>query len=167
MIAISKLLRDGEIFRRCSVQVSKSCPLFSAQCIGQYRCLFIAPLLAPTHRFRGLDCPLTEVSHLYAEGGIVWLNSVTSTTTDKNATLATFGAGAGSSGYLGTFIEMRVRNAKKVHAFSAFPSEEELLLAPNTCAKVLVTLCSAKVSLLQGLANLPPDVDLIVMQEGS
>jgi hypothetical protein len=115
--------------------------------------------------YRGLDCPLTEVSHLYSEGGIVWHNSVTSTTTDKDATLATFGSG--SSGKAGTFMEIRVQNARKIKALSAFPSEEELLLPPNTCTKVLVTLPSAKVSLLQGLASLPPNVDLIVLQESS
>ncbi len=112
-----------------------------------------------------MDCPLTEVSHLYAEGSFVWHNSVTSTTTDKYATLATFGTGA--SGNAGTFIEIRVRNGRKIMAFSAFPSEEELLLPPNTCTKVLVTLSSAKVALLQGFAALPPNVDLIVLQEDS
>ncbi len=103
------------------------------------------------------------MSHLYAEGGFVWHNSVTSTTTDKDATLATFGTG--TSGNAGTFIEMRVRNAREIVAFSAFPNEEELLLPPNTCTKVLVTLSSAKVALLQGFAALPPNVDLIVLQE--
>ena len=112
-----------------------------------------------------MDCPLTEVSHLYAEGGIVWHSNVTSTTSDKDATLATFGTGA--SGKAGTFVEMRVRNARKIEAFSAFPGEEELLLPPNTCTKVLVTLSSAKAALLQGLAQLPPNVDLMVLQEDS
>ena len=114
-------------------------------------------------RRRGLDCSLTEISHLYIEGGIVWYNSVTSTTTDKNKTLATFGTGAG--GKAGTFIEMRVSHGRNIKAFSAYPSEQELLLPPNTCAKVLVTLSSAKAALLQGLAHLPPNVDLIVLQE--
>ncbi len=112
---------------------------------------------------RGLDCPLTEVSHLYVSGGVVWYNSVTSTTTDKAATLASFGAGA--SGKAGTFIEMRVCSARSVKAFSAFPKEDELLLRPNTCTKVLVTLSSTQVALLQGFANLPPDVDLVVLEE--
>jgi hypothetical protein len=110
-----------------------------------------------------LDCSLTEISHLYIEGGIVWYNSVTSTTTDKDETLATFGTGAG--GKAGTFIEMRVSHGRNIKAFSAYPREQELLLPPNTCAKVLVTLSSAKAALLQGLANLPPNVDLIVLQE--
>lgn len=103
------------------------------------------------------------MSHLYTEGGIVWHNSVTSTTTDKDATLLSFGMGA--SGKAGTLMEMRVRSARRIKAFSAFPSEEELLLPPNTCTKVLVTLASAKAALLQGLARLPPNVDLMVLQE--
>ena len=37
--------------------------------------------------FRGLDCSLTEISHLYETGGKVWLNSVTSCTTDKQGTM--------------------------------------------------------------------------------
>ena len=112
---------------------------------------------------RGLDCPLTEISHLYMEGGVVWHNSVTSTSTDKDATLASFGAGA--SGTAGTFIEMRVCSARSVKAFSAFPDEHELLLRPNTCTKVLVTLSSSRSALLQGLAKLPPNVDLVVLEE--
>jgi hypothetical protein len=112
---------------------------------------------------RGLDCPLTEVSHLYTEGGLVWHNSITSTTTDKSATLAAFGSGVG--GRAGTFLEMRVVSARSVKAFSAFPSESELLLAPNTCARVLVALPSTKAALLQGLAQLPANVDLAVLQE--
>lgn len=115
-----------------------------------------------TAALRGLDCPLTEVSHLYVVNGIVWYNSVTSTTTDKNSTLASFGEGA--SGKAGTFIEMRVHSARSVCSFSSYPKEAELLLRPNTCAKVLVALSSSQAALLQGLAQLPPNVDLVVLQ---
>ncbi len=45
--------------------------------------------------FRGLDQPLTQVSHLYVKGSTVFFNSVTSTTTDKASTLQQFGKGAG------------------------------------------------------------------------
>jgi len=41
------------------------------------------------------------------------------------------------------------------------------LLSRQRISKVLVTLSSAKVSLLQGLATLPPNVDLIKLQESS
>jgi hypothetical protein len=37
--------------------------------------------------FRGLDCPLTEESHLYEKGKMAWFNSVTSCTTDKQRTM--------------------------------------------------------------------------------
>ncbi len=112
---------------------------------------------------RGLDCSLTDVSHLYVEGGIVWSNSVMSTTTDKDQTLRLFGAGA--HGNAGTFLQMRVCSARSVQAFSVYPTEQELLLRANTCCKVMVALPSAKAALLQGLADLPPNVDLLVLQE--
>jgi hypothetical protein len=41
--------------------------------------------------YRGLDQPLTQVSHLYVKGSTVYFNSVTSTTTDKVDTLQQFG----------------------------------------------------------------------------
>jgi serine/threonine protein kinase len=39
--------------------------------------------------YRGLDCPLTEVSNLYEKSKRVWFNSVTSCTADKQKTLVT------------------------------------------------------------------------------
>ncbi len=112
---------------------------------------------------RGLDCPLTEVSHLYVAGGAVWHNSVTSTTTDKTGTLATFGTG--SSGKAGTFVEFHVNSAKSIVAFSAYPSEAELILRANVCGKVKIALSSAEAALLKRMAKMPPNVDLVVMQE--
>jgi len=44
---------------------------------------------------RALDCPLTQVSHLYVKGGSVWFNSITSTSTDQASSLQSFGSGAG------------------------------------------------------------------------
>ncbi len=95
----------------------------------------------------------------------MWYNSVTSTTTDKDETLKSFGAGA--HGNAGTFLQMRVRSARSVQAFSVYPTEQELLLRANTCCKVMVALPSAKAALLQGLADLPPNVDLLVLHEES
>ncbi len=112
---------------------------------------------------RALDCPLTEVSHLYVKGGCVWFNSITSTSTDQAATLGSFGSGV--SGCPGTLLELRVLSARSVAAFSAFPKEHELLLRPNTRGKVLVALSSGEAALLQGMAQLPPNVDLAVLQE--
>ena len=61
-----------------------------AAAVGRWRdfsCVFEAALKKlPDNAcrvFRGLDCSLTEVSHLCETGGRVWLNSVTSCTTDK------------------------------------------------------------------------------------
>ncbi len=50
-------------------------------------------------------------------------------------------------------------------AFSAYPQENELLLPANTCGRVLLALSSAEAALLQGMAQLPPNVDLAVLQE--
>jgi serine/threonine protein kinase len=65
-----------------------------AAAVGRWRdfsCVFEAALKKlPDNAcrvFRGLDCSLTEVSHLYETGGRVWLNSVTSCTTDKQVTM--------------------------------------------------------------------------------
>jgi hypothetical protein len=92
--------------------------------------------------FRGLDLPLTQLSHMYSKGSTVWLNSVTSTTTDKVKTLAQFGSGA--SGRPGTLLQIIAVDAKDIRAFSPFP-ESELLLPPNSCHTVQSVLESAEV----------------------
>ncbi len=95
--------------------------------------------------FRGLDLPLTQLSHMYSKGSTVWLNSVTSTTTDKDRTLMQFGTGA--SGRPGTLLQIIAVDAKDIRAFSPF-SESELLLPPNSCHTVLTVLESAEVKRL-------------------
>jgi hypothetical protein len=93
--------------------------------------------------FRGLDLPLTQLSHMYSKGRTVWLNSVTSTTTDKDKTLLQFGTGA--SGRPGTLLQIIAVDAKDIQAFSPFP-ESELLLPPNSCHTMQSVLESAEVS---------------------
>jgi hypothetical protein len=95
----------------------------------------------------------------------VWLNSITSTTTDFNSTLKIFGTG--KDGKMGTFIQMSVVSARSVKAFSAFPEENELLLRPNTRMRVKTALPSSDVEQIQKFptAQLPPNVDLVVMEE--
>ena len=73
---------------------------------------------------------------------------------------AKFGAGAGSSA--GTFLQLRVLNAKDVRAFSPYP-EEELLIPLNSCFCVECALSSSDAALLAGFANIPPKVDLVVL----
>jgi hypothetical protein len=43
--------------------------------------------------YRGFHVPLTQVSHEYQQGKIVWFVSITSTTTDEKHTLKFFGSG--------------------------------------------------------------------------
>lgn len=113
--------------------------------------------------YRGLSVPLTDISHLYWPGGFVWLRAPTSTTTDKSKTLKSFGQGVG--GGSGTFMELRVKNAKEIEHFSAFPGERERLIPHNTCFRVLQALSAADVRLLGAFGTLPPYVDLVVVEE--
>jgi hypothetical protein len=113
---------------------------------GEYSFVFCSaleklPSVAATV-FRGLDLPLTQLTHMYARGSTVWLNSVTSTTTDKDQTLLQFGAGA--SGRPGTLLQIIAVDAKDIQAFSPFP-ESELLIPPNSCHTVQTVLESAEV----------------------
>ncbi len=115
--------------------------------------------------YRGLNVPLSDVSHLYWKGGFVWLRSPTSTTTDKSTTMRRFGQGAGAGA--GTLMELRVKNAKEIETFSAVPGEQERLILPNTCFRVLSALSAAEVLLLGAFVDgtLPPNVDLVVVEE--
>jgi serine/threonine protein kinase len=93
--------------------------------------------------FRGLDVPLTQLSHQYAASSTVWLTSVTSTTTDKAKTLLQFGTGA--SGRPGTLLQINAVDAKDISDFSQFKKENEYIIPPNSCHKVQVALSSAQV----------------------
>jgi hypothetical protein len=138
--------------------------------------------------FRGLDQPLTQISHLYVKGSTVFFNSVTSTTTDKASTLQSFGKGAG--GRPGTLLRIAATDVKNIAAFSAFPNENELLASLNSSYRVTSVLESTEVSFsfatacvcrlsddmwlkifviqVQAFAefgDLPANVDLIVLQQ--
>ena len=93
--------------------------------------------------YRGLDQPLTQVSHLYVKGSTVFFNSVTSTTTDKVATLQQFGKGA--DGRPGTLLRIAATDVKSIALFSAFPDENELVASPNSSFRVAIVLESADV----------------------
>jgi serine/threonine protein kinase len=126
-----------------------------------YNALLKLPSVACTV-YRGLDVPLSDVSHLYWKGGFVWLPAPTSTTTDKDGTMLQFGHGAAGAG---TFMELRVQNAKEIDVFSAVPWEKERLIPQNTCFRVLQALSAADVRLLKAFGTLPPNVDLVVVEE--
>jgi serine/threonine protein kinase len=113
--------------------------------------------------YRGLNTPLTDMSYLYWKGGFVWFRSPTSTTTDRQKTMRQFGQGA--RGQAGTFIELRVHNAKEIEQFSLFPQERERLIPPNTCFQVLGALSAADAKILEGFASMPPNVDLVILEE--
>ena len=92
--------------------------------------------------FRGLDLPLTQLSHLYTKGSTIWLNALTSTTTDRSQTLVQFGQGA--SGRPGTLMQIIAVDAKDIQAFSPYP-ESELVIPPNSCHSVETVLDSVQV----------------------
>jgi serine/threonine protein kinase len=117
----------------------------------------------PCTVYRGLNVPLTDMSYLYWKGGFVWFRSPTSTTTDKQKTMKQFGQGA--SGMAGTFMELRVHNAKEIEDFSLFPQERERLIPHNTCFQVLGAFSAADVKILEGFASMPPNVDLVILEE--
>jgi hypothetical protein len=101
--------------------------------------------------YRGLDQPLTQVSHLYAKGSTVFFNSVTSTTTDKAHTLQQFGKGA--DGRPGTLLRIAATDVKNISTFSAFPSESELVACVNSSFRVATVLESAEVICLVSLCR--------------
>jgi hypothetical protein len=75
---------------------------------------------------------------------------------------ATFGIGAGGSA--GTFMELRVFNAKDVRAFSPYP-EHEFLIPLNSCFSVEYSLSSVDAAKLARFGSLPPNVDLVVLHQ--
>jgi hypothetical protein len=127
-----------------------------------YNALLKLPSVALTV-YRGLDLPLSHVSHLYRKGCFVWYRSPTSTTTDKSGTMASFGEGAG--GGAGTFVELRVQNTKNIQPFSSVPDEQEFLIPQNTCFKVVLALSATDVRELHAFSDLPLNVDLVVLEE--
>jgi hypothetical protein len=127
-----------------------------------YNALLKLPSVACTV-YRGLNVPLSELSYLYWKGGFVWLRSPTSTTTDKHKTMLQFGKGADAG--VGTFMQLFVKNAKEIETFSAVPGEQERLIPQNTCFKVLQALSAADVTMLNAFGTLPPNVDLVVVEE--
>ncbi len=99
--------------------------------------------------YRGLDQPLTQVSHLYVKGSTVFFNGVTSTTTDKVDTLQQFGKGA--DGRPGTLLRIAATDVKNISMFSAFPNEGELVASVNSSYRVVTVLESADVSFILSL----------------
>jgi hypothetical protein len=93
--------------------------------------------------FRGLDVPVTQLSHQYVAGSNIWLTSITSTTTDKAKTLLQFGTGA--SGRPGTLLQINAVDAKDISDFSKYKAENEYVIPPNSCHRVQVAISSAQV----------------------
>ena len=78
---------------------------------------------------------------------VCW-NAVTSTTTDKKSTLQRFGTSADGDG--ATVVEIRAIHAKNISPFTMIPSENELVLSPNTMLKVVACYTSERLKDLRG-----------------
>jgi hypothetical protein len=62
-------------------------------------------------------------------------------------------------------MQLHVKNAKEIDAFSAVPGEQERIIPHNTCFRVLFAVSAADVKLLKDFGTLPPNVDLVVVEE--
>jgi hypothetical protein len=113
--------------------------------------------------YRGLNIALSESSHLYYKGNYVYERPPTSTTKDKKVTLKKFGAGIGDGP--GTFLEIRVKNAKDIVVFSSVTEEQELLIPQNALFRVSQVLSFLEAQDLKGFGDLPPNADLVILEE--
>jgi hypothetical protein len=114
--------------------------------------------------YRGFHVSLTQASHEFQPGKVVWLVSITSTTTDEKHTLKFFGSGSSSSP--GTLMKIHALSAKDIKAFSVVPAESELVFSLNTCLSIERVITSQELMSLKGLIDdLPENVDLIVARE--
>ena len=114
--------------------------------------------------YRGFHVSLTQVSHEFQPGKVVWLVSITSATTDEKHTLKFFGSGSSSSP--GTLMKIHALSAKDIKAFSVVPKESELVFSLNTCLSIERVVTSQELMSLKGLIeDLPENVDLIVARE--
>ena len=114
--------------------------------------------------YRGFHVSLTQASHEFQPGKVVWLVSITSTTTDEKHTLKFFGSGSSSSP--GTLMKIHALSAKDIKAFSVLPAESELVFPLNTCLSIERVVTSQELMSLKGLIeDLPENVDLIVARE--
>jgi ribosomal protein L13E len=114
--------------------------------------------------YRGFHVSLTQVSHEFQPGKVVWLVSVTSTTTDEKRTLKFFGSGSSSSP--GTLMKIYALSARDIKEFSVLPTESELVFPLNTCLSIERVVSSQELMSLKGLIeDVPENVDLIVARE--
>jgi hypothetical protein len=114
--------------------------------------------------YRGFHVSLTQVSHEFQPGKVVWLPSITSTTTDEKHTLKIFGSGSSSSP--GTLMKIHALSAKDIKSFSVLPEESELVFSLNTCLSIERVVTSQELMSLKGLIeDLPENVDLIVARQ--
>jgi hypothetical protein len=101
---------------------------------------------AARYGFSRRFCSFFDVLIFHGEYQVCW-NAVTSTTTDKDHTLRSFGSSVDDGA---TFVEIRAIFAKDIGPLSMVPSENELVLSPNSMHKVVASFGSDQLKDLQG-----------------
>jgi hypothetical protein len=90
----------------------------------------------------------------------VWWYYTSSSSVKRNVAYRSFAMGRG------TLMEITgVHNAKDIQALSMVPSEDELLILPNTDFKVKLALSCSQARLLNArYATIPDNVDLVILE---
>lgn len=64
-------------------------------------------------------------------------------------------------------MELRVCNAKINRSSLSFPRERKRIIPHNTCFELLGAFSAADVKILDGCGRMPPNVDLVIIEEAT
>jgi len=109
--------------------------------------------------FRGTETQLTRVSNLYVPGNKLVCVAFSSTSSDRN-TLHEFTKNIKIGGDA-TWMHISVVEGKRLHEFSCYPKECEVLLMPNAYFTVIEVMSSV----MKELNGYPPNLDCIVLEQ--
>jgi len=105
--------------------------------------------------YRGVKGQLTKISTQYVIGNdITW---ITVTSTSKNSRVKDLFSGDNNA----TWMMIQVTDGRDISSLSLFPSEEEVLLPPNTRVRVK-EIVGVDVKKFLGL---PENVDAIILEQ--
>jgi len=107
--------------------------------------------------YRALDQPISKLSKQYQQGkNVVWI-SFTSTSKDRSAVVNFID----KNNSKGTFMQINVIEGKDISPFSLFPSEQEVLLHPNSTFEVNEIISSE----MKALMEFPLSIDGIILSQ--
>ncbi len=118
------------------------------------------PLAAGQSLYRGFDQRLEKMNDLYRDGSTIWWHYTSSSSLHLETAHKDFARKSG------TLMEItRVCNSKDITALSMNPSEDELLILPNTEFKVKLALsCDQAQVLNERYATIPDNADLVILE---